>query len=381
PACGGCLQKYSFLGYADAAGKSSIPTEIDVAGGTANSCNTGTTINIDNSNNNYWVPITGPDGNIMAEIYPNGQNLGSVTSSFYKNGGPVRVKSGASYADRNITITPQYQPSGTVKIRLYLSKTEYDALDADPLSQVTTLADVKIYKNNDACQNTITVPASIINPEYSEAHGTNGYVLQADISSFSSFYFAAANIALPLNSIIFKGNYKNDIAYLSWETKNELNTDHFEVERSSDHILFETIGTVIAKGNGAEKTIYNLNDPEASRLGVARIYYRLKIIDHDGSYTYSTIVVLDIPGSFITRITIFPNPADKQATVLITSASEQQVKWQLIDVAGRKVMSKEATLKKGENRIMIDLNNLRSGVYFLQVNGEFINAQEKIRKL
>ena len=40
-------------------------------------------------------------------------------------------------------------------------------------------------------------------------------------------------------------------------------------------------------------------------------------------------------------------------------------------------MSRETILKKGENRITIDLNNLRAGVYFLQVNDEFINAQEK----
>ncbi|HTE24548.1 PQQ-dependent sugar dehydrogenase, partial [Flavitalea sp.] len=381
PACAGCLQKYTFLGYADVAGKSSIPALIDVTSGAANSCNTGTTINIDNSNNNYWVPITGPDGNIMAEIYPNGKNLGTVTSSFYNNAGAVRVKSGASYADRNITITPQFQPSGTVKIRLYISKAEYDALDADPLSQVTTLADIKIHKNNDPCQNAISATSSIINPVYSEAHGTMGYMLQADIASFSSFYFAATSLTLPLNSITFKGNYKNEVSYLNWDAKNEVNTDHYDVERSTDHLIFETIGSVISKGNSSEKNKYNFIDPEASRLGVVKLYYRLKITDIDGSFAYSNIVAVDIPGSFITRISIFPNPADKQTTLQILSPNEQQIKWQLIDVAGRKIMSKEATLKKGENRIMIDLNNLRSGVYFLQVTGEFINAQEKIRKL
>jgi len=80
PACGGCVQKYTFLGYADEAGKSSIPAAIDVTPGVPDNCTTGTTITIDNSNNNLWVPITGPDGNILAEIKANlniyYQNLG-----------------------------------------------------------------------------------------------------------------------------------------------------------------------------------------------------------------------------------------------------------------------------------------------------------------
>ncbi|MBL0133257.1 MAG: PQQ-dependent sugar dehydrogenase [Chitinophagaceae bacterium] len=73
PACPGCLQKYSFLGYADVAGKSNIPNTIDVSSGVDNSCAAGTTVDISGANTNYWVPITGPDGNIMAEIYANGQ--------------------------------------------------------------------------------------------------------------------------------------------------------------------------------------------------------------------------------------------------------------------------------------------------------------------
>src|SRR6185436_2948247 len=112
----------------DNGGKSTIPTSIDVTNAAVNTCNTGTTVTIDNTNNMLWVPITGPDGNIMAEIYANGNNLGTVTSSFYKNSGSIRVANTTHYLDRNMTITPETHPSSTVKIRLYLSKAELDAL-------------------------------------------------------------------------------------------------------------------------------------------------------------------------------------------------------------------------------------------------------------
>src|SRR5678815_4918039 len=51
PSCAGCVQKYTFLGYYDVSGKSSIPTSIDVTDAAVNTCNTGTTITIDNTNN------------------------------------------------------------------------------------------------------------------------------------------------------------------------------------------------------------------------------------------------------------------------------------------------------------------------------------------
>jgi glucose/arabinose dehydrogenase len=384
PSCQGCLQKYSFLGYEDEAGQSSIDTSIDVTDGVVNSCNTGTTVTIDISNNNLWVPITGPDGNIMAEILPMGQNLGTVTSSFYKNApGSLRIKNGSTYADRNITITPQNQPAvgSPVKVRIYLSKKEYDDFDTNPLSGITAPSDLRIHKNSDPCQNAIAAPASIINPEFKVEHGDSGYVLQADISGFSTFYIGSTNVLLPLTSLNFNGKYKNQISYLNWETSNESNTDRFEVERNTGDGTYTSIGIVTANGNSNSKTRYSLNDNEASRLGTSRLYYRLKITDKDGSYTYSNVVVVDIPGSFITRVSIFPNPADKQTTVLISSPEEQKVTWQLVDVTGRTVITKNAVLKKGENRIVIDLNSLKTGVYFLQVKGQFVNAQEKIQKL
>ena len=119
----------------------------------------------------------------MAEINANGNNLGTVTSSFYKNSGVLRNVGGITYLDRNLTITPQFQPtlpagSPLVKIRLYISKAEFDALDADPLSGVTSINDLKILKNNDPCSATILSDPTLFNPANTLLadlqHGTNG---------------------------------------------------------------------------------------------------------------------------------------------------------------------------------------------------------------
>ena len=384
PSCAGCVQKYTFLGYNDVGGKSSIPTSIDVTDAAVNTCNTGTTITIDNTNNNLWVPITGPDGNIMAEIHPNGNNLGTVTSSFYKNSGPIRISEAIHYLDRNITITPQTQPSSTVKVRLYISKAELDALIADGGSSVTAIGNLKILKNDDPCSAAVTNSTIEIVPAYAEAHGANGYMLQGDITSFSSFYFAANNFTLPLDLISFTGQLQNDnTVFLNWRTENEVNTSHFAVERSPDGIRFNGIGNVIANGrNNAGGTFnYALTDNDAIHQLSQKLYYRLKLVDIDGTYKYSNVVSVSMP--LITgKLNISPNPVISELKVTLTSIADGKVQWKLVDNVGRIIMKGAEQVKKGNgNNFTINMNRLPAGTYSLNVMGAGIDQKIKLQKL
>lgn len=379
PQCTNCIVKYTFLGYADAGGKSSIPDAIDVTDATVNTVDSATTVTIDNTNNNLWVPITGPDGNIMAEIYANGNNLGTIHSAFYKHSGAIRIKSGIRYLDRNMTITPQTQPVSTVKIRLYISKAEYDALDANPFSGVSAITDLKILKNQDVCRSSIASSTTLINPTFAEAHGTDGYVLQGDISSFSSFYFASSNIILPLNLLTFKGSLQNNAALLEWETTNEVNTSYFIIERSTDGHSFLPIGTTPARGNN-NKNDYSFTDNEVMHQSSLLLYYRLKMVDNDGAYTYSSVVTISLP-SITGNVTVFPNPASHKIAVTITVPSDGKVQWNVTDNAGRIVIQNAAELKKGNNSLSINVGNLSTGLYYLNVSGAGIDEKVKVEKL
>lgn len=380
PACAGCIQKYTFLGYNDNAGVSTIPTTIDVTDGTVNICNTGTTVTIDATNNNLWVPITGPDGNIMAEIKANGNNLGVVTSSFYKNSGAIRVKNGTHYLDRNITITPTTPPSTGVDVRLYISKAEYDALDADPLSGITTTADLKIVKNNDACGSNAVAAAPVLATTIA-AHGANGYVLKTTVTGFSTFYFASSNLTLPLDLITFTGSLQNNTAtLLKWQTQNEVNTSRFIVERSIDAVNFNAIGTVNAAGNNTSLLNYSYTDNDVANQQSLVVYYRLKITDINGAFKYSNVVTIslaDITG----KLSVIPNPITNEARVTAVAPSDGQLQYKVIDNAGRTVIQKTLQVRKGAvNTTFIDMSHLPSGIYFLNVNGAGMNSNLKIQK-
>jgi trimeric autotransporter adhesin len=381
-ACPGCVIKYTFLGYADASGLSSLPKSIAVTTGATNVCNVGTSITIDATNNSLWVPITGPDGNILAEINAMGQNLGVVTSSFYKNSGAIRTNGTVKYLDRNITITPTVQPTAgnPTKVRLYISKAELDALIADPLSGVSAITNLKIIKNNDPCNAAITSSTTLFNPTNNATladlqHGPNGYVLQTAVPAFSTFYFAANNVVVPLNLITFTGTLQNNTTtLLNWKTENEISISNFIIERSIDGINFKNIGNVNATGNNSNTSNYSFNDNDVLNQGVSKIYYRLKIVDVSSQYKYSDIVKILLPDNNGT-ISIAPNPVVNELRAIINSPMFGNAKWQVADNTGRALLTGSTILKKSNNQFFVDIKHLSAGTYYLFISGTGIDIK------
>jgi trimeric autotransporter adhesin len=382
--CPGCVIKYSFLGYApDGAGLSTIPKSIDVTTGTLNTCNAGTSVTIDATNNSMWVPITGPDGNILAEINAMGQNLGLITSSFYKKSGGVRIAGSVRYLDRNITITPAVQPTTAVKVRLYISKPELDALIAAPGSGVTSISSLKILKNNDPCSATISANTLSFTPTNTAAdlnHGSNAYVLQISISSFSSFYFAANNVVLPVDLLTFSGTLQNNLSsLLTWKTENEINTAGFDLERSIDGNNFEKIAFVKAVGNSSTLN-YSHIDNDAIEQQSTILYYRLKIVNTNGSFKYSNIITISLP---ITKafITVTPNPVLNDVKGSIVSPITGNVTLRIFDNAGRIVLQTNIFIKKGNNSFVQNIQSLAKGAYYIDISGNGIISRTKFQKL
>jgi len=396
PACPGCVIKYSFLGYAaDAAGLSTLPKAVDVSEpATPNTCTAATTVTIDGTNNMLWVPITGPDGNIVAEINAMGQNMGVVTTSFYKNTGAIRQRGGIRYLDRNITISPAITTYSTpVKIRLYFSKSEFDLLDADANSGLTGSNRVdllRILKNNDACGATVGSTTTMITPTNNPStaaiadytHGTNGYVLQGAVSSFSSFYIGVQNITLPVNLLTFVGTLQpNTTTLLKWQSDNEVNLKHYVVERSINGTTFSAIGTVNANGNGNTVQNYSLVDNDVANLSVLTVYYRLKMVDNDGNFKYSSIVVITL-ADITAVVNVAPNPVVNSVKVAITAPKTGAVTCKITDNTGRTIIRQSEKVHKGEgNTITIDMGRLSSGTYYLELSGAGIDKNIKLQKL
>jgi len=160
----------------------------------------------------------------------------------------------------------------------------------------------------------------------------------------------------------------NQFVLAKWATQTELNTDYFIVERSQDAINYQRVGSVEAAGNSYMTLSYSLLD-EAPWLGTS--YYRLKQVDIGGNYEYYGPVAVRLEG--IEIININPNPARNEITYGIVSWKDTEVKVNIYDVLGRKLIAQKASIKKGFNQLTMDVSHLSSAIYILKITTETDN--------
>lgn len=354
-----------------------------VSNGIAGNCTSFPTVTIDNSNNNTWVPITDNNGDAVAEIKANGNNLGIVSTSAFINNAAVREDAVKRlYLDRNLTITPQFQPSSPVDVRLYIKGSEYLALknavnSIGQPSGILSINDVGIFKNDANCEPAITIAPTPV-PTNAATWETN-YVLTASINSFSSFYFLnkAQGGPLPVTLLEFKGRLQNYNGEISWQTTEEFNTRTFELERSTDGSIFKPIAEIAAI-NMPGNHKYHYTDKNISSLAVPVVYYRLRQIDLDSRFTYTRVIALNIDKDII--VTLYPNPVSDVANLSISLNKPQQVQARIVDNSGKVIIQNTWKLPSGSSLLSIDVSGLAKGMYFLELKSDMINERRKFVK-
>jgi hypothetical protein len=104
-------------------------------------------------------------------------------------------------------------------------------------------------------------------------------------ASVVTAYTTLCGLTLPVKWLYFRGNPVQKNVLLEWGTTNEINNQFFTVEKSSDGIFYETLGTVNAIPGGADHK-YSLLDGQPSAIN----FYRLSQTDIDGRRSYYTII-------------------------------------------------------------------------------------------
>lgn len=167
---------------------------------------------------------------------------------------------------------------------------------------------------------------------------------------------------LPLNLLSFSGNKINADAQLQWRTANEVNVSHFELQRSDNGQNFLPICIVQAGGSS-----YSFNDVNIFSQK-SLVFYRLKSIDIDGKFSYSSIIKLSNRQDI--KLTVFPNPT--QNVVTISGIKEKGV-IRIFSSDGKLLQQQTAIAQS----MTIDMSKYTSGLYVLQYQreGEVINQQ------
>lgn len=175
---------------------------------------------------------------------------------------------------------------------------------------------------------------------------------------------SGGSLAVKLTS--FFATLKNKQGLLNWVTENELNNDHFEIERSEDGVTFS--GRGIVSGNGTTSTTHYYNFTDEININASIIYYRLKIVDVDGKISYSKIVALLLKGNLKGDIIVYPNPFEYSVKIALNAESDVDAQYRIISFDGKEVLSRKIYLQKGNNIVVInDIGAVASGNYLLEV--------------
>lgn len=172
---------------------------------------------------------------------------------------------------------------------------------------------------------------------------------------------------LPVNSLTFNVSKVSGANLLQWSTGAETNTRYFEVQQSANGRDFNTIATVNASGNSSTARSYQYTDNSAALLSTTVTYYRLKITDINGSYSYSDVVLIKNNKGVL--VTVYPNPAKDQVIINVTDKALMNTTAQLSDVSGK--LLQNVLIKQTVTNI--NISQYQKGVYLLRMaNGESV---------
>jgi hypothetical protein len=160
---------------------------------------------------------------------------------------------------------------------------------------------------------------------------------------------------LPLALLSFSGEMHNGKASLLWTTSNEQQMSHFEMEHSTNANRFDFAGQVNARNLSTQQSYAFVHHPEQKGWN----YYRLKMVNEDGTFRYSKTVALSVSGE--QQVAIFPNPAIE--TLQVKSAFNIR-NLRILDISGRIRM--QQSFDTGQKNITLNIANFSNGSYILQ---------------
>ena len=306
---------------------------------------------------------------LITSVKDNCLNLGTITDTVYLEPGTYGIlPTGEKFLRRHFVIKTQNNPAGTRRVRLYFTIQEFNDLKAVSPG-MNTIADLSVTKyegpTEDGAYHTADATSVTYTPSSAITSGTlfGQYYLEFDVTGFSEFWIHGGATLLPLQPTVLSAIKRTNGAELHWATQNENEITRYEIERSSDANHFALIGNTDAK-HDAENN-YGFTD---GKTGTGIIYYRLRIIKADGTFSYSNTIKL----RFDQMIDVSVSPVPANDIISIRSA-EKITAVQIFSCSGTLIQS-----LKANNSGQYNVSDLPNGLYILLISNSAGNQSEKL---
>lgn len=186
--------------------------------------------------------------------------------------------------------------------------------------------------------------------------------------------FASLQV-LPVQLVSFKSNVETNAVQLKWQTLKEVNTNQFELERSTDGKDYRLLTQI--KAAGISSSLLNYQYKDASLPANTNVlYYRLRLKDKDGATGYDNTIPVQVSvGNDV--IEVYPNPVSSKLMLSYPASADRRISLRLVDLSGRVILSQTQSLSAGQQQFTMDLSTVKSGVYIIEIN----QYRKKIIKL
>lgn len=211
------------------------------------------------------------------------------------------------------------------------------------------------------------------------ASGANGAAERMYSMYFQEFkYNQPAQATLPVDLKSFDAKMNDAKVELEWSTANEVNFSHFVLQRSTDGKDFTDAAMILSNSHGID---YNYNYSETLRQNAPQVmYYRLKMVDIDGSFKYSQVRLIKTTGSAQVAVTAYPNPVTSELRITIPANwQNKQVVYDVVNIKGNVVKHRVAERASQTETILV--NDMQAGIYVIRLKaGEETAVQQVVKK-
>lgn len=348
-----------------------------------------------------WIEFGRFNGLTMS-LNPNNQNLGHVVVTPFIRQNETPFTNSQYYLPRNYTVsTGQSSYPQPIGVRFYFTDKEVEGILAAPdktgvvkpksAYDLTTTKYSGINEDGNLLNNSgggwSFYPKSAIRT----VPYMNGYYIEFQTKTFSEFWLAKDFLGLgdpmPVSLTNFSAKKQTTSSetkqsvLLEWQTTQEAAFSHFEIEvaRDKESLLkkqFSKIGEVPGKGGNDALRAYSFTDYFSFVAGTS--YYRLKMVDRDGSFEYSAIRPVNFDAEQEWKV--FPNPAEKRIFVEFKEKAGKLLTFSISDVEGRVVFTDNVVADGGVQKKEIDLSAraVAPGIYLFKV---VMEDREKVFKI
>jgi archaellum component FlaG (FlaF/FlaG flagellin family) len=201
--------------------------------------------------------------------------------------------------------------------------------------------------------------ATWTNEGVSSRNTITNFVEKTGISSFSRLTLSSLNNPLPVLFTLFNGKCEGNGILISWRTAQEMNSSHFNVERSNDGNNWAAITTLAAAGSSTMEKSYSFTDNNPG----SQNYYRIAQYDIDGKIQYTGTLKMSCTATDVFRV--WPNPVTESLFVNITTSRPARVTIKIYDSRGALIKAQQSNLLPGNNQVPVTMKNLSAGAYQL----------------